>query len=235
MEFDYLVKDFKMPPHLKGKTLIGENVRLEPLNVEKHSADLHDANSIDAEGKNWDYLPYGPFDDLESYQYWLEEEAVKQDPTYFAIVRKLDEKAVGVASFLRINQTDGSIEVGHINYSPLLQRTREGTEAMYLMMKWAFGNGYRRYAWRCNASNISSRKAAQRLGLSYEGIFRQAGIVKGENRDTAWFAAIDKEWPSLDRCFRSYLSKENFDATGKPIKSLSAMTSPLLYKIDESL
>ena len=97
MEFDYLVEGFKMPPHPKGITLVGKNVRLEPLNVKKHSADLHDSNSLDIKGENWDYLPYGPFDDLESYQSWLEEEAIKQDPTFFAIVRKLDDKAVGHA------------------------------------------------------------------------------------------------------------------------------------------
>ena len=131
MEFDFPVENFKTPPHPKGITLVGENVRLEPLNVQNHSANLHEANSLDVEGKNWDYLSYGPFDDLESYQHWLEKEAVKQDPTFFAIIRKLDNKAVGVASFLRINQTDGSIEVGHINYSPLLQRTREGTCLLY--------------------------------------------------------------------------------------------------------
>ena len=182
MEFDFPVENFKTPPHPKGITLVGENVRLEPLNVQNHSANLHEANSLDVEGKNWDYLSYGPFDDLESYQHWLEKEAVKQDPTFFAIIRKLDNKAVGVASFLRINQTDGSIEVGHINYSPLLQRTREGTEAMYLMMKWAFENGYRRYEWKCNALNKKSRYAAQRLGLSYEGVFRQMSINKGRNR-----------------------------------------------------
>ena len=232
MEFDFLIEDFKIPPHPKGITLVGENVRLEPLNGQKHSAELHDANSLDVEGKNWDYLPYGPFDNLESYQHWLEKEAVKQDPTFFAIIRKLDNKAVGVASFLRINQTDGSIEVGHINYSPLLQRTREGTEAMYLMMKWAFENGYRRYEWKCNALNKKSRYAAQRLGLSYEGVFRQMSINKGRNRNTAWFAAIDKEWKFLKECFVKYLKDENFGTSVKPIISLSELTKPILYKLD---
>ena len=138
MKEDFIVQDFNIPPHPKGVVLNGKTVRLEPLNVEKHSEDLFESNSLDVEGKNWAYLPYGPFNTLGSYQTWLGEEASKQDPTFFSIVRKLDDKAVGVASFLRINQTDGSIEVGHINYSPLLQRTREGTEAMYLMIEWAF-------------------------------------------------------------------------------------------------
>src|SRR6056300_1187665 len=136
MKEDFIVQGFNIPPHPKGVVLNGKTVLLEPLNVEKHSEDLFESNSLDIEGKNWAYLPYGPFDTLKGYQIWLEQEASKQDPTFFSIVRKLDDKAVGVASFLRINQTDGSIEVGHINYSPLLQRTREGTEAMYLMMEW---------------------------------------------------------------------------------------------------
>lgn len=232
MGHDFVVEGFEMPPHPKGISLIGDRVRLEPLNVEKHSEDLFEANSFDAVGENWAYLPYGPFEDFKTYQRWLTEEATKQDPTFFAILRQSDGKAVGVASFLRINQTDGSIEVGHINYSPLLQRTREGTEAMFLMIKWAFESGYRRYEWKCNALNKKSRYAAQRLGLSYEGVFRQMAINKGRNRNTAWFAAIDKEWNSLHECFAKYLRNENFDANGKPIVSLSDLTKPILYKRD---
>ena len=232
MKEDFIVQGFNTPPHPKGVVLNGKTVLLEPLNVEKHSEDLFESNSLDIEGKNWAYLPYGPFGTLKSYQIWLEQEASKQDPTFFSIVRKLDDKAVGVASFLRINQTDGSIEVGHINYSPLLQKTREGTEAMYLMMEWAFENGYRRYEWKCNALNKKSRYAAQRLGLSYEGVFRQMAINKGRNRNTAWFAAIDKEWKSLKECFVKYLKDENFEASEKPIISLSKLTKPILYKLD---
>lgn len=231
---NFIVEGFVAPPHPKGIYLVGEHVRLEPLNVEKHSEDLFEANAIDVAGENWAYLAYGPFETLEDYQNWLADEAAKQDPAFFAILRQSDGRAVGVASFLRINQTDGSIEVGHINYSPLLQRTREGTEAMFLMMKWAFESGYRRYEWKCNASNAKSRYAAQRLGFSYEGVFRQMTISKGRNRNTAWFAAIDKEWDSLHECFVKYLRDENFDANGKPLVSLSALTKPILYKFDNN-
>jgi RimJ/RimL family protein N-acetyltransferase len=126
---------------------------------------------MDRDGSNWAYLPYGPFATLEAYEAWLSEAALTPDPNFFAIIKRADNKAVGLASYLRINPQDGSIEVGHINYSPLLQKTREGTEAMYLMMKWAFESGYRRYEWKCNALNTKSRYAAQRLGLSYEGCF----------------------------------------------------------------
>ena len=232
MQKDFVVDDFTPPPHPKGITLDGDTVRLEPLNVEKHAVDLFQSNSLDKEGLIWKYLPYGPYDSFEAYQAWLAQEALGEDPTFLAIIRLSDAKAVGLASFLRINQNDGSIEVGHINYSPLLQQTREGTEAMYLMMKWAFENGYRRYEWKCNALNKRSRYAAQRLGLSYEGVFRQMSISKGRNRNTAWFAAIDQEWEELNRCFCNYLSDNNFDANGKPIVSLSSLTKPILYKID---
>ena len=187
---------------------------------------------MDRDGSNWAYLPYGPFATLEAYETWLSEAALTPDPNFFAIIKRADKKAVGLASYLRINPQDGSIEVGHINYSPLLQKTREGTEAMYLMMKWAFESGYRRYEWKCNALNTKSRYAAQRLGLSYEGVFRQMSISKGCNRNTAWFAAIDKEWPALKASFETYLSDDNFAADGRPKKALSGLTKPLLYKRD---
>ena len=112
------------------------------------------------------------------------------------------------------------------------QRTTEATESMYLMMKWAFDNGYRRYEWKCNALNLKSRNAAQRLGFSYEGVFRQMTIVKGRNRDTAWFAMIDKEWERIEECFKEYLSDSNFDKENQPIISLSSLTKPILFKLD---
>lgn len=232
MRHDFLVKGFTPPPHPKSITLIGEHVRLEPLDVGRHAAGLFASNGHDKAGANWTYLPYGPFVDLASYEDWLRSVTQLDDPTFFAIIRRADEEPVGVASYLRINQTDGSIEVGHINYSPLLQQTAAGTEAMYLMMKWAFENGYRRYEWKCNALNAKSRHAAQRLGLSYEGVFRQMTISKDRNRNTAWFAAIDSEWPALADCFQAYLASSNFDEEGCPKVSLSSLTKSLLHKLD---
>jgi RimJ/RimL family protein N-acetyltransferase len=138
--------------------------------------------------------------------------------------------ATGVASFLRIDPGHGSIEVGHINFSPLLQRTPAATEAMFLMMEHAFERGYRRYEWKCNALNAASRRAAQRLGLSFEGVFRQAGVVKGCNRDTAWYAAIDREWPALRDAFRRWLDPANFDAQGQQRTSLAELTAPILVR-----
>lgn len=228
------VIDFKSPPHPKGLELLGRHVMIVPLAAAAHAASLFDAKSKDKEAVNWLYLPYGPFADLSRYQVWIDEMAALDDPCFFTIIRRSDEKPVGIASYLRIDQQNGSIEVGHIHFSPLLQKTTAATEAMYMMMKWAFEAGYRRYEWKCNALNVKSRKAAQRLGLSYEGVFRQMMITKGRNRDTAWFAAIDKEWPALKHAFETYLDDDNFDATGKPIKSLSEMTKPLLHKQDEA-
>ncbi|WP_346915255.1 GNAT family protein [uncultured Roseibium sp.] len=213
-------------------SLTGTYVALAPMTVAEHAEPLLEAFGTDRQGRIWDYLPYGPFDTLNSFEGWVRKFEGAKDPYFFAIER-LDKKLVsGVASFLRISPKDGSIEVGHINFSPLLQKSVAATEAMYLMMKWAFEAGYRRYEWKCNALNAGSRRAAQRLGLSYEGIFRQATVVKGRNRDTAWFAAIDKDWPALSEAFETFLSPDNFDADGRQKVSLSSLTEPLLYKTD---
>lgn len=232
MDSGFVVEGFTPPPSPRGVVLLGRLVRLEPLDPEVHARDLFEANSHDGGRENWDYLPYGPFDSFDDYKAWLDSVAGKDDPFFFAIIRASDNRAVGVASFLDIDCDNGNIEVGHVNYSPLLQRTKEGTEAMWLMMQWAFENGYRRYQWRCNSLNAPSRYAAQRLGLSFEGVFRQRQIVKGRNRDTAWFAAIDSEWPALQQCFERYLSDDNFDEDNKPLTSLSALTRPILVSID---
>jgi RimJ/RimL family protein N-acetyltransferase len=200
--------------------------------VNKHGKQLFEANMEPGGNESWDYLPYGPFDNEQCYHQWLKTIQSETDPCFFAIIRVSDQRAVGVASYLRINPEDGTIEVGHINFSPTLQRTTEATEAMFLMMRWAFEAGYRRYEWKCNALNLKSRKAAQRLGLSYEGVFRQATMSKGRNRDTAWFAAIDKEWPSLKVRFEQYLSSKNFTNEGGPRVSLTELNKPYLYKED---
>jgi RimJ/RimL family protein N-acetyltransferase len=179
----------------------------------------------------WTYLPYGPFATPADYEQWTREVTAVEDPLFYAILDRTN-RPVGVASYLRIDPPVGSIEVGHIACSPLLQRTPASTEAMYLMMSHAFGVGYRRYEWKCDALNARSRAAAQRLGLSYEGIFRQARVYKGRNRDTAWFAAIDAEWPALDRAFRQWLDPSNFDANGNQRTSLGALTRPILVATD---
>ncbi|WP_234455026.1 GNAT family N-acetyltransferase [Thermohalobaculum xanthum] len=203
--------------------MTGRLVRIEPLMVD-HAAALHAANSS---VENWAYLPYGPYPSLAAYEDWVSEVSRHSDPLFFAIVDP-SEGPVGVASYLRIAPASGSIEVGHINFSPRLQGRPAATETMYLMMRWAFEAGYRRYEWKCDSRNAPSRRAAQRLGLSYEGIFRQATISKGRNRDTAWYAAIDAEWPALKAAFETWLDPANFDAEGRQRQRLSDLTRPIL-------
>lgn len=223
----FIVPDWKPARRPPRETLEGRFCLLEPLDPERHASDLHAANSLDAEGRNWTYLPYGPFDTLERYRAWMEATCGGTDPLFYAIVNPATGRATGVASYLRIDPPNGSIEVGHINYSPLLQRTPAATEAMYLMMEHAFGFGYRRYEWKCNALNAASRAAAERLGFSFEGIFRQAAIVKGRNRDTAWYSLIDSEWPARREAFRRWLDPSNFDAEGRQRTRLNALAAPL--------
>ena len=213
----------------------GRYVRLEPLNAARHCDDLFLAFEADAKNQIWDYLPYRPFATAADLVDWMHATCTKPDPYFFAIIDQGTHRAIGVASYLRINPDSGSIEVGHINFAPLLQSTIGATEAMYLMMRWAFMAGYRRYEWKCNALNLKSRRAAQRLGLSYEGVFRQATISKGRNRDTAWFAAIDAEWLFLQTAFENWLHAENFDTSGRQKRSLSAMTEAVLVLRDPML
>ena len=206
----------------------GRLCRLEPLDVSKHAEQLFAANALDSHGANWTYLPYGPFESFAEYRAWLEQQSSTRDPLFFAIVDTASGDAIGVASYLRITPSSGSIEVGHLHFSPKLQRKPAATEAMFLMMRHAFELGYRRYEWKCNALNKSSRQAALRLGFSFEGIFRQATVSKGRNRDSAWYAAIDKEWPALREAFEQWLSPSNFDEKGKQCVGLSLLTRPIL-------
>jgi RimJ/RimL family protein N-acetyltransferase len=224
-----------VPPRDASATVRGRLCRLEILDAGRHAKDLFEANRRDERGGMWTYLPYGPFDELPAYDRWVREVAAVNDPSFHAIVDLATSRAVGVASYLRIDPTAGSIEVGHIAYSPLLQKTPAATEAMYLMMRRAFELGYRRYEWKCDALNAGSRAAAQRLGFSYEGVFRQARVNKGRNRDTAWFAVIDSEWPALDRAFRQWLDPNNFDEAGRQRTSLASLTKPMLVNVDPNL
>ena len=207
---------------------MGSFCRMEPLDPDLHASQLYAANALDTENKIWTYLPYGPFDTFESYLGWIDGYRNARDPLFYAIIDNDTDKAVGVASYLRITPTSGSIEVGHINYTPLLQRTPAATEGMYLMMERAFELGYRRYEWKCDALNAGSRAAALRLGLSFEGVFRQSTVYKGRNRDTAWYAAIDQEWPALKDAFLRWLDPANFDERGGQRLRLSELTAPIL-------
>jgi RimJ/RimL family protein N-acetyltransferase len=216
------VPGFVPPPLPEAEALEGRHVRLERLDADRHAADLFRAFSTD--DAIWDYLPYGPFTSASAYHRWAKEREISADPAFYAVRNLETGHCGGVASYLRITPEMGSIEVGHICLAPEAQRGVVSTETMYLMMRWAFEAGYRRYEWKCDALNIPSRRAAQRLGFSYEGIFRQAAIVKGRNRDTAWFACIDSEWPALKECFETWLAPSNFDAGGRQRERLSDLT-----------
>ena len=208
--------------------MTGRFCRLELLDVERHATDLWAANSLDREERMWTYLPWGPFGGFDEYLAHMQTVAPKEDPLIHAVIDADTSRAVGVASYLRINAGAGTIEVGGLAYSTLLQRRPAATEAMYLMMRRAFDElGYRRYEWKCNALNAPSRAAAVRLGFQFEGIFRQADVVKGRNRDTAWFAIIDREWPVLRTALERWLDPGNFDETGRQRVSLSSLTRGL--------
>ena len=212
-------------PRPPRSVMTGRYCRVEPIDPERHAEQLHRANAADREARIWTYLAYGPFDSAAAYRRWMEGTCLGDDPLFHAVVDGASGEATGVASYLRIDPPVGVIEVGHINYAPALQRSPAATEAMYLMMRRVFDElGYRRYEWKCDAVNAPSRAAAERLGFTYEGIFRQATIYKGRNRDTAWYSITDQEWPRIKAAFESWLDPANFDAQGKQRKRLSDLT-----------
>jgi RimJ/RimL family protein N-acetyltransferase len=211
----YPVPDWTARPLPPRTPMTGRWCRVEPLEVERHAAELFEANREDREGRNWTYLTSGPFEELDGYRAWLEKIATN-DPMFHAIVDLRTGKAVGVAAYLRIDPANGVIEVGHINYSPRLQRTVAATEAMFLMMSRVFDElGYRRYEWKCDNHNAASHAAARRLGFTYEGLFRQALVYKGRNRDSAWYSILDSEWPRIKAEFERWLEPGNFDEGGR--------------------
>ena len=211
--------------HPRGSIMRGRLCRLEPVNHDLHSEDLYDAYALDLENRNWTYLPYGPFATLDGFQSWIEASCLGDDPCFFSLIDQETDRAVGLASYLRIEPGVGVIEVGHIHFSPLMQGRAISTEAMYLMMKRVFDDlGYRRYEWKCDALNAPSCAAAGRLGFEFEGIFRQATIYKNRNRDTAWYSILDSEWPATKLAFEKWLQADNFDSDGKQLTSLSTRT-----------
>jgi RimJ/RimL family protein N-acetyltransferase len=215
-------------PRPEVQTLTGSYCRLERLDPAWHADDLFTADQADADGTSWTYLPYGPFADRTAYDAWIAQVAAQPDPFFFAVVdtegsSPTSGRAVGVLSLMRVQPEAGSIEVGHIHFSPALQQSRAGTEAHYLLGTYVFDQlGYRRYEWKCDALNEPSRRAADRLGFQFEGIFRQADVVKGRSRDTAWYAIIDAEWPRVRQAFRTWLAADNFDTQGRQRSNLRA-------------
>lgn len=204
-------------PHWQGSTPLphrpmhGRTCDLVPVTMD-HATDLFQAYSADETGAVWTYMPVGPFDDQAAYEAWLQTACDSRDPLFFTIIDKTNNRAIGTASFLRMQPETGVVEVGFIAFSPALQQTVMATEAMYLMMKRAFSElGYRRYEWKCDALNQPSQAAAKRLGFTFEGIFRQATIYKGRNRDTAWLSILDHEWPRINAAISAWLDPSNFD------------------------
>lgn len=218
------------PPLPPRQSLAGRHCRVEPLDPARHAEDLYEATAADVEGRIWTYLSYGPFGSRADLQAWAEAAAASEDPLFFAIVDEAYGRAAGVASYLRINPAVGSIEVGNICYPPRLQRTTTATEVMVLMMRNAFRLGYRRYEWKCDRLNTASIAAAERLGFTFEGVFRQATIFRGRNRDTAWFAIVDRDWEELRSCYERWLAPDNFDADGVQRESLSTLTAPFVRR-----
>jgi RimJ/RimL family protein N-acetyltransferase len=217
------------PPRRPARiSLVGQQCRLEPVTSDRHAAQLFAAFDEVPNDSLWTYLPYGPFANLAEYSTWVDRAASGDDPLFFAVVDCQSDQALGIASYLRVDPANGSVEVGHIAYSPRLRQTRAATEAMFLLMRNAFALGYRRYEWKCDSLNARSRAAALRLGFSFEGIFRQATIYKGRNRDTAWYAAIDAEWPALRQAFETWLADDNFDHRGMQRTRLSDLTASAL-------
>lgn len=214
------------PPRPARSPLAGRYCSVQPLESSRHAADLFEANSTDRDGRMWSYLSYGPFASEREYRGWLDPLQASEDPLFFALVDARTGRAVGVASYLRIDVANGSIEVGHLQFSPRLQRTPAATEAMYLMMKQVFDLGYRRYEWKCDALNAASRRAAERLGFRCEGIFRQATVYKERNRDTAWYSVIDPEWPAIAAGFEAWLDPSNFDSSGAQRMTLAQARQP---------
>lgn len=225
------VPDFAPPPCPGPITLRGRTVTVSPLTSADAPALFAAFQGAD---DTWDYMPVGPFRAEGDLAGWISTVETSDDPRFFCFT-PTGEAPAGIGSFLRIKPSSGSIEVGFLAFAPRFRQGVAATEAMYLMMKWSFEAGYRRYEWKCDALNMPSRRAAQRLGFSYEGIFRQATVVKGRNRDTAWFAAIDSEWPDLQHAFRTWLSPGNFDLAGGQKTSLSDLTRPVLAKFDPEL
>jgi RimJ/RimL family protein N-acetyltransferase len=204
-------------------TLKGRWITLAPLDAEAHAKDLFDGSNGDAEREGvWTYLFNGPFDTLAEFAADVELKAKAADPHYFAILDNASGRAVGYASLMRIDPPNRVIEVGGIMYTPAMQRTPGATEAQYLFARYVFEElGYRRYEWKCNALNAPSRRAAERFGFTFEGIFRQHMIVKGRNRDTAWFAMLDGEWPARKAAYERWLKPDNFDDEGRQRTRLS--------------
>ncbi len=205
-------------------TLEGQYCRLVQVDADQHLHDLAEAYGTAADGRDWTYMATGPFNTLDAYRAHIQKLASTSDPLHFAVIDLASGRALGTLALMRIDTVNGVIEVGHIAFSPQLKKTRIATEAIYLLMRHVFEDlGNRRFEWKCDSLNGPSRAAALRFGFTFEGIFRQAIVYKGRNRDTAWFSIIDPEWPALKEHYERWLDPRNFDADGMQIGRLSVV------------
>jgi RimJ/RimL family protein N-acetyltransferase len=210
------------PASPPGQVVLIGNFGLIAKLGQDHAADLWQA--VRGHDALWPYMGYGPFADEAAFNTWIAERIPLADPCSYAIVDTQSDRAVGIVTLMEIRAATRVIEVGHVVYSPALQRTPLATEAQFLLARYVFESlGYRRYEWKCNALNAPSRRGAERYGFTFEGIFRQHLIVKGRNRDTAWFSMLDNEWPARKRAFERWLSPDNFDDEGRQKRTLAAV------------
>src|SRR4051794_24799561 len=205
--------------------LRGAHVLVRPVDAHADAEPLYAVSHLpDGDPAIWTYLPDGPYDDPAHLGRMLAWAETSDDPLYFTLVRLADERPLGLASYLRIAPEFGTIEIGHIWFGTPLQRTTASTEAIYLLARHAFDDlGYRRLEWKCNALNRASRAAAERFGFTFEGIFRQHQVIKGRNRDTAWYAITDDEWPAIRGAFDTWLTPDNFDEHGVQRRALGRL------------
>jgi RimJ/RimL family protein N-acetyltransferase len=214
--------DWTVARRPERRSLEGSRVRLRPVDPTTDAEPLFRSSHPPAgDPEHWTYLPYGPYDNADALRARLEETAPSEDPLFFTIELLPDKRPAGIASYLRITPDHGTIEIGHIWFGAELRRSAAATEAIFLLAREAFdGLGYRRLEWKCNALNQASRRAAERFGFRFEGVFRKHQVVKGRNRDTAWFAITDDEWPALRAAYEDWLAAENFDAEGRQLRAL---------------
>lgn len=202
----------------------GRFVRLEPLSADRHGQDLFEASSVPDALERFRYLGELPPKSLDEFRPWLEKAEASRDPLYFAVIDKKSGKVAGRQTYLRTDAANGVTEIGHIYWGPLISQTPATTEALYLFARHVFDDlGYRRFEWKCNNNNEPSKRAALRYGFQFEGIFRKHMIIKGKNRDTAWYAMTDDDWKVARPAFEAWLSPTNFDAQGQQIRMLASL------------
>ncbi len=210
------LQNWQPRPRPERKILQGRYVRLEPLNAVQHGDGLYEASAVSDIDSRFAWLPDYPPENRAAFQPWLDNAETSNDPLFFTLIDEASGKVAGRQALMRIEPAPGVIEIGNIYWGPIVSRKPAATEAFFLFASYIFDElGYRRYEWKCNNRNYPSKRAAARFGFQFEGIFRQHLVVKGENRDTAWFSIIDKEWPALREAYTAWLNPDNFDAAGK--------------------